>query len=207
MAVYKYAGFWRRLVAYMIDGFILTVIFFILMIVAGIAFFAGAMTSDSGRLAEIFMDPERMAGMGLWMWLFSILINFGYFIYFHGSTGRTPGKMLLNLQVVSTEGAPIGFGVAFLRSVGYLVSSLVFCLGFIWAGFDKRKQGWHDKIAGTVVIIRAPLAETTGLHISETEPKAESPSASTGSLSGDASCEAPVAPVQTDAPPENQKMP
>ena len=51
MAVYKYAGFWRRLIAYMIDGFILSVIYFVLMIVAGVAFFAGAMTSDSGRLA------------------------------------------------------------------------------------------------------------------------------------------------------------
>lgn len=207
MAVYKYAGFWRRLIAYMIDGFILSVIYFVLMIVAGVAFFAGAMTSDSGRLAEIFVDPERLTGIGLWIWLFSIFINFAYFIYFHGSTGRTPGKMLLNLQVVSTEGAPIGFGVAFLRTVGYLVSSLVFCLGFIWAGFDKRKQGWHDKIAGTVVIIRAPLTETAGLHISEREPKGDSSSDPAGSSSGALSQEPPGAPAQTDATPENQKMP
>ena len=73
--------------------------------------------------------------------------------------------MLLGLQVVSTEGGNISYGVAFLRSVGYLVSSFVFCLGFIWIGFDSKKQGWHDKIAGTVVIIRENADQTGGISI------------------------------------------
>jgi len=73
--------------------------------------------------------------------------------------------MLLGLQVISTEGQPISFGIAFLRSVGYIISSLFFCLGFIWVGFDKKKQGWHDKIAGTVVIIREPESQTRGIFI------------------------------------------
>jgi uncharacterized RDD family membrane protein YckC len=42
--------------------------------------------------------------------------------------------------------------VAFLRWVGYIISAAGICLGFIWIIFDRKKQGWHDKIAGTVVI-------------------------------------------------------
>jgi uncharacterized RDD family membrane protein YckC len=44
------------------------------------------------------------------------------------------------------------FGLAFLRWVGYIISAVVLYLGFVWIAFDAKKQGWHDKIAGTVVI-------------------------------------------------------
>jgi hypothetical protein len=43
-------------------------------------------------------------------------------------------------------------GIAFLRCVGYLISGPVLCLGFLWIAFDGKKQGWHDKIAATLVI-------------------------------------------------------
>ncbi|MCK7505340.1 MAG: RDD family protein [Desulfobacterales bacterium] len=156
MTTYQFAGFWRRFVAYMIDGFIIGIIFILLMMVAGFAYLAGAMSGHGGAILAKITDPEQMASLTLWMWAFSIFINIAYFTYFHGSTGRTPGKTLLGLQVVSADGTSISYGIAFLRSVGYLVSSLVFCLGYIWVAFDKQKQGWHDKIAGTVVIIREP---------------------------------------------------
>jgi len=175
MTTYKFAGFWRRLVAYMIDGFIIGIVFIVLMIVAGVAYFTGAMSGDSqGWMAQL-TNAERIAALTGWVWLFSILMNIGYFTYFHGSTGRTPGKMLLGLQVVSADGTPISFGVAFLRSVGYLVSSLVFCLGYIWIAFDKKKQGWHDKIAGTVVIIREPQGSAAGITIPDPTPRSQSP--------------------------------
>jgi uncharacterized RDD family membrane protein YckC len=174
MTIYRFAGFWRRFVAYMIDGFILTIVFIILMIVAAVAYFAGAMSGNNQVWLSQLTDPERLAALSLWISLFSILLNIAYFTYFHGSTGRTPGKMLLGLQVVSVAGAPISFGIAFLRSVGYLVSSIVFCLGFIWIGFDKKKQGWHDKMAGTVVIIRAPEGSTAGISIPDPAAPAQS---------------------------------
>lgn len=167
MTLYKYAGFWRRLIAYSIDGFIIGVVFIVLAFIAGIAFFSGTMSGGSNAWLQEINDPALMFSFTLWLWLFSALTNIAYFTYFHGSTGRTPGKMLLGLQVVSVEGGRISFGAAFLRSVGYLVSSLVFCLGYIWIAFDKRKQGWHDKIAGTVVIIREAQNETAGITISE----------------------------------------
>lgn len=172
MTVYKYAGFWRRFIAYTIDGFIVSIIFIILAVIAGIAFFAGTMSGGNNAWIAELSDPQRIVSLTLWIWFFSLLINTAYFTYFHGSTGRTPGKMLLGLQVVSTEGGNISFGVAFLRSVGYLVSSFVFCLGFIWIGFDGRKQGWHDKIAGTVVIIRESADSKTGLSIPDNSASA-----------------------------------
>lgn len=167
MTIYKFAGFWRRFIAYMIDGFIIGIVFFILMIVAGVAYFAGAMSGDSGAMIARLTDPEQVTALSLWLWVFLIFMNIAYFTYFHGSTGRSPGKMLLGLQVVTAQGNPVSFGIAFLRSVGYLISSIAFCLGYIWVGFDKKKQGWHDKIAGTVVIIREPEGNTGGITISD----------------------------------------
>lgn len=165
MTTYQFAGFGRRLVAYSIDGFIISIILIFLMVVAGVAYFAGSIAGDGSAIMAQIADPDQMASFTVWIWLLSLLANIGYFTYFHGATGRTPGKMLLGLQVVSVDGKPISFGTAFLRSVGYLVSSIVFCLGYIWIIFDKRKQGWHDKIAGTLVIIREPQVSAAGISI------------------------------------------
>ncbi len=181
MTIYKFAGFWRRSIAYSIDGFLVGFVFIILMIIAGVAYFAGAMSGNGTAMMAKMTDPGQMASFTLWIWVFAIFVNIGYFTYFHGSTGRTPGKMLLGLQVVTTDGGPLTFGVAFLRSVGYLVSSLVFCLGYIWAGFDKKKQGWHDKIAGTVVIIREPEGKGAGILIPDSSAPPMPPQATEAS--------------------------
>lgn len=175
MPIYKYAGFWRRLVAYMIDNTIITIIFILLAILAMLAYFAGAVGGESNNLIDAFADPGRIASITVLIWGVSFCVTMAYFTYFHGATGRTPGKMILGLQVVGADGKPISFGIAFLRSVGYVISSIVFCLGYIWIGFDKRKQGWHDKIAGTVVIIRDPENNVSGLSIPD--PAVPAPSA------------------------------
>jgi len=61
--------------------------------------------------------------------------------------------MIVSAKIVDakTLGAP-STGQLIVRYVGYFISSLFLCLGFLWIAFDARKQGWHDKIAGTVVI-------------------------------------------------------
>lgn len=65
----------------------------------------------------------------------------------------TPGKMLLSLKIVdATTHAPMTARQSIIRSLGYLVSMIPLGLGFVWAAFDGRKQGWHDKLAHTVVI-------------------------------------------------------
>jgi len=133
--------------------------------VAMIAYFIGAASvEESGWIADL-TDPTKISSAMIFIWLFFLALTIGYFTYFHGATGRTPGKMILGLKVIGEDGTPLTFGVAFLRSVGYLISSVVLNLGFLWVAFDKKKQGWHDKIAGTVVIIQEAQSRAAGMVI------------------------------------------
>jgi len=174
MTVYKFAGFWRRLVAFMIDSTMVTIVFVVLCVIAGLAFFFGAMSANNSALLNDLVKPKGFSSVVFLMLVLYIAINIAYFTYFHGTTGRTPGKMLLGLQVYCADGTEVSFGIAFLRAVGYLVSSLLLTipLGFIWAAFDKKKQSWHDKIAGTVVIIKEQENESAGLSIPDPAPVA-----------------------------------
>ena len=145
-----YGGFWRRFYAFTIDKVILGFIGMILFFVGTTAFGLGISPYDMAA------DPEALMALGGKVFLLyqgvSLFLDMVYFSYFHGTTGQTPGKRLLGLRVVQETGEPIGLGTAFLRWVGYIVSALPMLMGFLWAGADRRKQGWHDKIAGTVVI-------------------------------------------------------
>ncbi len=72
-------------------------------------------------------------------------------------TGQTPGKRVMNTKVVKVDtpdpSAGIGFGGAILREIiGKFLSAIIILLGFLWIIFDSKQQGWHDKIASTVVI-------------------------------------------------------
>ena len=172
MTVYKFAGFWRRLVAFMIDSTMVTIVFVVLCLIAGLAFFFGAISANNSALLNDLVKPKGFSSVVFLIFGFYIAINIAYFTYFHGTTGRTPGKMLLGLQVYCANGTEVSFGIAFLRAVGYLVSSLLLTipLGFIWAAFDKKKQAWHDKIAGTVVVIKEQENESAGLSIPDHAP-------------------------------------
>jgi uncharacterized RDD family membrane protein YckC len=178
MPIYKFAGFWRRLVAYLIDNTIICIVFFVLFMIAMMAFFIGAASGESSGWIADLADPTTISSTIIFIWLFFLLLTLGYFTYFHGATGRTPGKMLLGLQVINVDGTPLSFGIAFLRAVGYLISGAILNLGFIWAAFDKRKQGWHDKIAGTVVIIREEQNSTAGISIPDKSAAIQQPETS-----------------------------
>jgi uncharacterized RDD family membrane protein YckC len=146
----RYGGFWRRSVAYFIDQIIL---YFITLILAVIGLLGLGVNGD--RINTMLASGDVSGGIsavGLVYFGASLLAGATYFTWFHGMGGRTPGKMLLGLRVIQASGEPMTPGIAFLRWVGYLISGLVFCLGFFWVAFDGRKQGWHDKIAVTVVI-------------------------------------------------------
>ena len=147
----QYGGFWRRLVAFLIDKVIL---YFVSLILLLIGLLALGLKGD--MLGRVLASPADLTnGMGVFALLYltaSLLAGMTYFTWFHGIVGRTPGKMLLGLRVIQASGDPITPGIAFLRWVGYLISGPLFCLGFLWVAFDGRKQGWHDKIAATLVI-------------------------------------------------------
>ena len=90
-----------------------------------------------------------------WLYGFYFTIVFGlvYFVGLWTWRGQTIGMMPFRLFVVGTQdGAKPDIVRAFLRYVGLVISFLVILLGVIWVAFDARKQGWHDKLANTVVV-------------------------------------------------------
>ena len=82
-----------------------------------------------------------------------IALSWLYHWLFTGLKGQTPGKMAMGIRVVDAQGWVPGLGIAALREfVGKFVSGTVLAIGLLWIALDSRKQGWHDKIAGTYVI-------------------------------------------------------
>lgn len=137
-----YAGFWRRLFAYMIDS---TIILFI-SITADIllALIASSLTQN--------MNEKYFSAVYENSLFVTTLITTFYYIIFWIRGGQTPGKMLLHIRIVTSQGKPITFGRALLRYFGYVLSTATLYLGFLWIIWDKKKQGFQDKIAGTIVI-------------------------------------------------------
>jgi len=141
-----YGGFWRRLYAFSLDGFLIMLLT-LSVLVCGMFFLPGAHIQQSyGTIQGIGKDALII----YFLWLF---ICMAYFTYFHGICGKTPGKMLFGLRVTRVSGEPLGMGAALLRWFGYANSFFFFNLGFLWIMFDGKKQGFHDKIAETVVIV------------------------------------------------------
>ena len=80
------------------------------------------------------------------------LVSIAYFVYFWSTTGQTVGMMALKIRVARIDGQPLSIGTGILRYVGLFISFLVIFLGVLWIIWDPKKQGWHDKIASTVVV-------------------------------------------------------
>jgi len=142
-----YGGFWRRTIAFLIDKVALSLISMILLFIASLFLGLGFPFDLSINISEVITGTFLLSYYGT-----TIFLNMLYFTYFHGTTGQTPGKKILGLKVIQKTGNEMTLGLAFLRWVGYIISGLVFNLGFLWVAFDRKKQGWHDKIAATYVI-------------------------------------------------------
>lgn len=151
----RYAGFWIRFAAAFIDGLTLYVLRFPLNLVMFILdnrydLWGGWSRGEAGD------DPGQLALLIL-VNVISIAIGWAYYVIMTGRYGATLGKMLFKLKVVREDMTPVSYGTAALREiVGKFLSGIVCAIGYIWAGFDDRKQAWHDKIAHTYVIITGP---------------------------------------------------
>jgi uncharacterized RDD family membrane protein YckC len=131
-----------RLIAWILDGFILS-------IVAGILFFVITLV---GALVAAGSN-ELGALVFLVGWVAAGVVGLVWYPYWWSKSGQSPGKKIMHLKVVRAEnGELLSFGGGFLRLIGYWVSAVVFYIGFIWILVDNKRQGWHDKIAGTYVI-------------------------------------------------------
>jgi uncharacterized RDD family membrane protein YckC len=134
----RYAGFWVRVVAFILDAIVLAVITSALGPLAG----TGTVV-NTGTAVSINYQANALG----------TLIGLVYFIGFWAWRGQTPGMMPFNLKVVRADnGEKVDIVRALLRYVGLIISIVLVFLGVIWAAFDARKQGWHDKIASTVVV-------------------------------------------------------
>lgn len=93
-------------------------------------------------------------GAGVWGGgLAGFIIGVIYQWYFlTQQNGRTPGKMLMKIRVIRTDGEPLRDADAVLRYIGYYINTFFISIGWLWAAFDSTNQGWHDKIAQTFVI-------------------------------------------------------
>ena len=135
------AGFWIRVVATVLDSFLLCIVQFVLTLI--ITLVIGFMGIAAGE------DPA----VNLIIWLFGTTISLGYAVFFIGYCGQTPGKMALRIKVVCTDGSQLTYGRAAKREVlGKFVSSILLGIGYLMVAFDHQKQGLHDKIADTYVI-------------------------------------------------------
>jgi uncharacterized RDD family membrane protein YckC len=150
-----YAGFFHRFVAAIIDGVIIGTITSALSF--AVNFITGmALGVQNGTVPGASQDIAFATAniVNMFVGLINLGINIGYFVYFIGKTGQTPGKSLMHLKVIRlSDGLPPGYGSAILReAIGKFISAIAIFLGYLWMIWDPRKQTWHDKIAGTVVI-------------------------------------------------------
>lgn len=142
------AGFWLRLVAFTIDLVILGV-FSILLLFVGLLL--SALGTDFSNLELTSQPPISLRLLGE---AAELLAAAAYFTILHGETGQTIGKNLLGLEVRTVEGERIGYSIALIRFLGYWFSFFSFGLGFLWVAVNPGKRGWHDLLAGTVVVVR-----------------------------------------------------
>jgi uncharacterized RDD family membrane protein YckC len=141
----RFAGPGARLIAYILDGILISAAWFVLLTVATIV-----------GIGSISPDGEITgtgAGAFLLILFVGTILSLLYFPFFWARGGKTPGMRPFRIRVVrDRDGGPVGFGAAILRLIGYAINGMVLYIGFVWILIDKRRRGWHDLIAGTVVI-------------------------------------------------------
>jgi uncharacterized RDD family membrane protein YckC len=145
----QFASHGARLVAYLLDTLLVSIVEVVIIAVAAVAGFSGARIVDDNVVS---LDPGSAVAFLVFLsigFAFAVL----YFPFFWARGGQTPGMKPFGLRVVGDlDGSRIGWGTALLRLVGLYVAAAVLYLGLIWIFIDKRRRGWQDLIAGTVVV-------------------------------------------------------
>ena len=145
----KYANFWDRFVAVMIDGFILMAVGWGIGNMFGINNFFEQMKLAVEQGENYVANPNSLRS------LLTLAISVAYTVGFWVKhEGQTPGKRAMKIQVVKTNGEELDWFTAGVRYISQWVSTIPFFLGYLWVVFDKKKQGWHDKIARTYVVYK-----------------------------------------------------
>jgi uncharacterized RDD family membrane protein YckC len=131
----RYVGFWKRAAAGLLD---LILVMFVVTPVTVYVFGDG--WTDARGVLGFVINWVPLGGAIIAFWVMK---------------GATPGKLAISAVVVDAQThAPLDFWQALTRYVGYFISTIPLLAGLAWVGLDARKQGWHDKMARTVVIYR-----------------------------------------------------
>jgi len=138
-----YVGFWNRTAAALIDS--------ALLLVVALPFQQALTGATLGLPGE---SPT-----GFWDVMVGYVLPAAAVLVFWKYRSATPGKMFMSAEIVDAEtgGKPRNRQLV-VRYAGYYLSTLPLLLGLVWVAFDPRKQGWHDKLAGTVVVSAAAAA-------------------------------------------------
>lgn len=149
-----YGGFWIRLLAHLIDHFILGAVaapLFFIMVLPSV----GRIIREAQQNQEP-PSPELIVTIVSSVFVYIALAFVGQWLYeallTSSSWQATIGKRVLGLKVVDEAGNRIGFGRATGRFFAKILSSMFFYIGFIMIGFTERKTGLHDMLAGTRVL-------------------------------------------------------
>ena len=142
----RYAGFWIRFAAKLVDGIIMGVLLGLPMI---------AIMASMGALQNPPEEPSDTAVLIQLMFQIIYFVAYGaYSIFFIGKYGATPGKMACKIKVVDATGTKIGYGRATGRFFAEILSGLIFYIGYIMVAFDDEKRALHDRICNTRVIYK-----------------------------------------------------
>lgn len=141
----SYAGFWKRLAAFIIDAVIISIVLGLIGVHSGPSY-------GYGHMSYGYMMPYAygsMFGGGL----LKIVVGWVYYAWMESSKHQaTLGKMALGIKVTDLHGKRVSFGRATGRHFAKIISALIFGIGFLMIAFTKHKQGLHDIIAATLVV-------------------------------------------------------
>jgi uncharacterized RDD family membrane protein YckC len=144
---FKTAGFQIRVISFLLDMFMLLLILF----AANLIFWIAILPPFLKIASMLNLNGNDFIGFILFGVL--LFVIFFYFVYFVGKNGATPGKQIIGIQIIRTNGEPVGFGVAVARYFAGILSIIIFFIGFIWILFDEKyAQALHDKICKTRVV-------------------------------------------------------
>jgi uncharacterized RDD family membrane protein YckC len=152
-----YAGFWLRLVAYIIDYIIIYVvqsfIFIPVLGLMGISF--ASKMDDMGTMSDaetMGMVASMIAVAGATALLTTVIALLYWSLMESSKYQATVGKIALGLKVTDLDGNSLDFVKSLIRNVCKIISGMILFIGYIMAGFTEKKQGLHDIIAGTLVV-------------------------------------------------------
>jgi uncharacterized RDD family membrane protein YckC len=148
----RVAGFWRRLLATLVDAVVLSGVLLVLGTLTAVVL--GHPLPRPSQLGPDYVVDMAVNGGGLAMALLvmAVLVAFAYFFLFTALRGQTFGKHLMRVKVIDAFGERPSLVRALVRTLAYGPSLALLALGFLWIGFDREKRGLHDWLADTYVV-------------------------------------------------------